>query len=107
MAKTIVDLKETPPKAIPNLTKDAMLYYIENYGSEEDADWYFELCEANQTQKKNNLTNEMAEGLNISKIRKAFAQRFFSYLLEEKKTKTKSQSYMDKVRAVRAMKKNK
>jgi hypothetical protein len=95
MAKTIVDLKETPPKAIPSLTKDAMLYYIKKYGTKEDKVWYVELCKSNTIKKTNNITKEVAEGLDISKIRKAFAQKFFSYLLEEKKAKSKTKSYMD------------
>ena len=100
MAKTIVDLKKNPPKSIPNLSKDAMLYYIQNYGTEEDIDWYIELCVSNQIKKKNNK-GETIEGLDISKIRKAFAQRFFADLLKEKKPKSKSQSYMDKVLALK------
>lgn len=105
MAKTIVDLKETPPKAIPSLTKDAMLHYIDNYGNAEDIEWYINLCQASTMEKKNNLTNEMVEGLDISKVRKEFAKRFFPSLLEEKKAKSKSQSYMDKVLALRNKKK--
>ena len=104
MAKAIVDLKQTPPTAIPNLTQDAMLYYIDNYGTDEDCDWYIKLCVANQIKKQNNK-GETIEGLDISKIRKAFAQRFFPSLLQEKKTKSKSQSYMDKVLALKNRKK--
>lgn len=93
MAKKVVDLKANPPKAIPNLTKDAMLHYIKNYGTKEDKVWYVNLCKSNIIEKKNNLTNEMSEGFNISAIRKEFAKKFFPNLLEEKKTKTKTQSY--------------
>ena len=95
MAKTIVDLKETPPKAIPSLTKDAMLYFVKKYGTKEDKIWYVNLCKSNIIKKTNNITKEVAEGLDISKIRKAFAQKFFPHLLEEKKTKTKTKTYMD------------
>ena len=104
MAKAIVDLKANPPKAIPNLTQDAMLYYIENYGTNEDIDWYVELCIESKTEKKNNK-GELVEGLDISKVRKEFAKRFFPSLLEEKKAKSKPQSYMDKVLALKNKKK--
>ena len=103
MAKTIVDLKQTPPTAIPNLTQDAMYLYIKNYGTEEDVDWFVDLCVANKIEKKNNK-GDAIEGLDISAIRKAFAQRFFSYLLETKKTKSKPQSFMDKVLALKSNK---
>lgn len=95
MAKTIVDLKQTPPTAIPNLTKDAMLYYIKKYGTKEDKVWYVELCKSSTNKKTNNITKEVVEGLDISTIRKAFAKKFFPHLLEEKKAKSKTKSYMD------------
>lgn len=100
MAKKVIDLKVNPPKSIPNLTKDAMLHYIKNYGTKEDKVWYVNLCKSNIVEKKNNLTNEMSEGFNISAIRKEFAQKFFPHLLEEKKTKTKTQSYTDMLDAL-------
>lgn len=100
MAKAIIDLKANPPKAIPSLTKDAMLHYIKTYGTKEDKIWYVELCKANTIEKKNNITKEMGEGLDISKIRKEFAKRFFPHLLEEKKAKSKAKSYMDLVNAL-------
>ena len=101
MAKAIIDLKQNPPTSIPSLTKDAMLHYIDNYGTEEDILWYIDLCEKNTIEKMNNLTKEMGEGLDISKVRKEFANRFFPSLLQEKKTKSKSQSYMERVLALR------
>ena len=100
MAKKVIDLKANPPKSIPNLTKDAMFHYVKNYGTKEDKVWYVNLCNANTIEKKNNLTNEMGEGLDISKIRKEFAKRFFPNLLEEKKTKSKTKSYMDLVNSL-------
>jgi oligoribonuclease (3'-5' exoribonuclease) len=100
MAKKVIDLKANPPKSIPNLTKDAMFQYVKNYGTKDDKVWYVNLCNANTIEKKNNLTNEMGEGLDISKIRKEFAKRFFPNLLEEKKTKSKTKSYMDLVNSL-------
>ena len=100
MAKDIVDLKKTPPKSIPSLTKDAMYFYIKTYGTKEDKVWYVELCNANTITKKNSHTKEDGEGLDISKIRKEFAKRFFPSLLEEKKAKSKTKSYIDLVNAL-------
>lgn len=97
----ITDLKENPPTQLPHLTKDAMLSYVKNYGTNEDIDWYIDLCEKNLITKKNNLTNENITTPDIRVLRKEFAKRFFPNLLEEKKTTTKAQSYMDRVRALR------
>ena len=94
MAKKVVDLKANPPKSIPNLTLQAMAHYVQNYCTKEDRIWYVNLCKTNVIEKKNNA-NETTEGFDISKIRKAFAAKFFPELLKEKKAKTKTQSYMD------------
>ena len=94
MAKKIVDLKETPPKSIPNLTLQAMAHYVKNYCEKEDKVWYVNLCKSNVVAKKSG-EDQTTEGFDISKIRKEFAKKFFPELLKEKKAKTKTQSYMD------------
>jgi len=102
MAKVKVDLKVTPPTNLTSLTKDAMLDYIISYGTKEDKKWYVELCNANLVEKENNLTKKKSVSPNLTEIRKEFAKRFFPSLLEEKKPKSKAQSYMDKVNALLA-----
>lgn len=99
MAKTKIDLKANEPKNLASLTKDAMLAYIKTC-PKEDKKWYKALCNANLVEKTNNLTKEKYITPDISVVRKEFAKRFFPSLLQEKKTKTKTQSYMDEVNAL-------
>ena len=100
MAKANVDLKANPPKSIPNLTKDAMLHYVKTYGTMEDKKWYVELCQNNMVEKFNQLTKKTITTPDISILRQEFAKRFFPSLLAEKETKSKTQSYMEKVLAL-------
>ena len=95
MATKIIDLKENPPTSIPNLTKYSMGYYIRDYGTKEDKAWFVNLCKTHTKVMQNNLTKEMIETLDISFVRREFAKRFFPFLLEEKKAKSKAQSFND------------
>lgn len=101
MAK-VRDLKTTPPENLTHLTKEAMLSYIIDCGTEEDKNWYVDLCEKNLVTKKNNLTNEEITTPDVSILRKEFAKRFFPNLLEANKPKAKAKSYMDRVRELKA-----
>lgn len=89
---SIKDLKLNPPSKKTDLTKDNMLKYIKTYGSDDDKLWFVNLMKNNKQYKKNNLTGEVVEGYDLSKIREEFAKKFFPSISKEAKDSSKKKS---------------
>lgn len=101
---SIKDLKLNPPEKKTELTKDNMLKFIKDYGSEEDKKWFVELMTNNKQKKKNNLTGKVVDGYDLPKIREAFAQKFFPEISKKaksaRKKTTKKASFEDELKAL-------
>ena len=101
---SIKDLKLNPPSKKTDLTKDNMLKFIKENGSEADKKWFVELMTTNKQKKKNNLTGEVVEGYDLPKIREAFAQKFFPTISQKSKSSakktTKKLSFEDELKAL-------
>ena len=88
------------PKTKNDLNKDSMLDYVVKY-KPEDLEWFLDVLENNREVKENNLTGNKVNGYNIPAIRKAFGKKYFPYLYEDKKKKTTTTSFEDRVKALR------
>lgn len=89
---SIKDLKLNPPTKKTELTKDNMLKFIKENGSDEDKKWFVELMKEHKQKKKNNLTGEIVDGYDLPKIREAFAQKFFPSVSSKAKSEGKKSS---------------
>lgn len=89
---SIKDLKLNPPTKKTELTKDNMLKFIKEYGSEDDKKWFVDLMKSNKQRKVNNLTKEVVEGYDLPNIREAFAQKFFPTISKKAKISSKKKS---------------
>lgn len=81
--KTLNPLTEEPTKKT-EITKDFMLIYIQVKGTDKDKKWFKDKVAEYTIEKSNNLTKETVKGLDISKLRKDFIDRFFPNLNKSK-----------------------
>lgn len=70
------------PDKITRITEKYMFDYIENFGTADDVEWFAEICEENTEKKMKNGVEYT--GIKVSVVRKEFAKRFFSELVEKK-----------------------
>ena len=74
--------KGEKPDKITRITEKYMFDYIENKGSAEDVEWFAEICEKHPEKKMKNGVEYT--GIKVPDVRKEFAKRFFSELVEKK-----------------------
>ena len=82
------------PKTLRDLTKPFMLEFMREKSAEEIA-WFKQLNRDNIITKKNNLTGEMIEVVDMKVVRKAFATKYFKDLVGNKKNPNKKQTWLD------------
>lgn len=87
----------TTPKNLTGITKDFMVEFIKTK-DREDIEWFKKTCNDLVEEQTNNLTKEKVMGVNIKKLRKAFAERYFPELTKTKKKK--GQTFLDIVNAL-------
>ncbi len=85
----IHDFTINPPEKKTDLNKESMLKYVSGLKA-ADKKWFVELMNSNKENKRNNLTDEVVEGYNMSKIREAFAQKYFPEISSKAKKASKS-----------------
>lgn len=84
----------TEPKTLRDLTKPFMLEFMKTRSAEEIA-WFKQLNLDNITTKKNNLTGEMIEVVDMKVVRKAFATKYFKELVGNKKNPNKKATWLE------------
>jgi hypothetical protein len=102
MAKTY-NLRLNRPKKKTELTKDAMKQYMLDETPENKL-WFYDLMKNNKKKIKNNLTGDIVDSYDLSKVREEFAQRFFPEISDkakrEKKTTSKKLSFEEELEAL-------
>ena len=81
MAK--LDLRLNTPTKKSELTKENMLDFMKDE-PKKDKEWFYKTMKSNTKKKKNNLTGEIIEGYDITKIRTLFAEKYFPDLNKKK-----------------------
>lgn len=103
------DYKLNPPKTLADLNTESMLDFVEN-NYPEDLAWIVEVFDSNKETKEYKFNSKSGsfkkgdtfEGFDTPAIRKAFAKKYFPFLLEKKKATKKSaptiNDRLDKIR---------
>ena len=88
------DYSVNPPKNFSELNKESMLDYVVNHHP-EDIDWFIELLDNNPKEKVSYMDaknggmkkGETFYGYDWSVIHKAFMEKYFQNILDERKAK--------------------
>ena len=90
--KIELDAKTQDPKFMYHLTQKYMKDYVQVRGTKEDQIWYYKLVLANKKKVKRGKAE--FDVLDLTKVRKAFAKRFFEEL---GKKGPKKPTYFDEI----------
>ena len=103
--KVLVVEKDKLPEKKSGVTKEWMLEWLDQFGTEEDVDWYIKTCEENPATFKSNLTNTTYDIPDLPKVRDAFLKKFFPGSYPKKPAIKKAQEkYSDRLAAIKARK---
>lgn len=69
------DLKN-PPETLRECSKDFMLLYVKEKGTDEDKQWFKTLCLSNIITRENKGTQKKTQDIDIAVVRRAFCERF-------------------------------
>ncbi len=94
MAKSNLNPATDTPSTLTEITQDFMLGYIKAKATEEEKQWFKKLCNDNIKKKKNNLTGQEVDTVDIKVVRHEFALKYFPNLI---KTKKKGSTFLDLV----------
>ncbi len=90
--KVELNAAKEDPTFLYHLTQQYMKDYVQKRGTKEDQIWYYKLVLANRKQvKRGEATFDV---LDLTKVRKAFAERFFPGLGQKG---TKKPTYFDEI----------
>lgn len=99
MAKKVLNPMTDIPASLSDLSLDFMYDYIKEKGKKADKEWFLNKVKDLWGKKYNNLAKAEIECItDIPALRRDFAERFFPNL--NKRKKKKSESYLDKVKAL-------
>ena len=89
MAKNRLDPRTDKPKNKIEITKKFMEDYMKLVAKPEDVEWFKKLVSdpKNHKEYKNSLNNTTYTDIDLAKVRKEFATRFYPYLNKPKKEK--------------------
>ena len=106
-AKKTLDPRTQKPENKTEVTKAFMEKYMELVATPEEVDWFCELIEKPENRKmyKSSLTQKEYEDIDIPKVRKAFCDKFYPYLLKKKETGQPAPDFTTRIKKLRDGKK--